>query len=59
MIYEPGTFVFLRVPDMEGQQKELHPFSISSTPVDRVCACPSGQSGVSRAGYPRSISGRS
>ena len=35
MIYEPGTFVFLRVPDMEGQQKELHPFSISSTPVDR------------------------
>ena len=35
MMYEPGTFVFLRVPDMEGQQKELHPFSISSTPVDR------------------------
>jgi predicted ferric reductase len=35
MVYEPGTFVFLRVPDMEGQQKELHPFSISSSPVDR------------------------
>ena len=35
MMYEPGTFVFLRVPNMEGQQKELHPFSISSTPVDR------------------------
>jgi predicted ferric reductase len=35
MMYEPGTFVFLRVPHMEGQQKELHPFSISSTPVDR------------------------
>ena len=35
MIYEPGTFVFLRVPDMEGQQKELHPFSISSSPVER------------------------
>jgi predicted ferric reductase len=35
MMYEPGTFVFLRVPSMEGQQKELHPFSISSTPVDR------------------------
>jgi predicted ferric reductase len=35
MMYEPGTFVFLRVPDMEGQQKELHPFSISSSPVDR------------------------
>ena len=35
MMYEPGTFVFLRVPDMEGRQKELHPFSISSSPVDR------------------------
>jgi predicted ferric reductase len=35
LMYEPGTFVFLRVPSMEGQQKELHPFSISSTPVDR------------------------
>ncbi len=35
MMYEPGTFVFLRVPDMEGQQKELHPFAISSSPVDR------------------------
>ncbi|HEY7322435.1 MAG TPA: ferric reductase-like transmembrane domain-containing protein, partial [Candidatus Binatia bacterium] len=35
MMYEPGTFVFLRVPDMERQQKELHPFSISSSPVDR------------------------
>jgi predicted ferric reductase len=35
MMYEPGTFVFLRAPDMEGQQKELHPFSISSSPVDR------------------------
>jgi predicted ferric reductase len=35
IIYEPGTFVFLRVPDMEGQQKELHPFAISSSPVDR------------------------
>src|SRR5262245_5743811 len=35
MMYEPGTFVFLRVPDMEGQQKELHPFSISSSPVER------------------------
>ena len=35
MMYEPGTFVFLRVPDLEGQQKELHPFSISSSPVDR------------------------
>lgn len=35
MMYEPGTFAFLRVPSMEGQQKELHPFSISSSPVDR------------------------
>jgi predicted ferric reductase len=35
MMYEPGTFIFLRVPEMEGQQKELHPFSISSSPVDR------------------------
>jgi predicted ferric reductase len=35
MMYEPGTFVFLRVPDLEGQRKELHPFSISSSPVDR------------------------
>ncbi|MBI3798565.1 MAG: ferric reductase-like transmembrane domain-containing protein [Deltaproteobacteria bacterium] len=35
MMYEPGTFVFLRVPGMEGQQKELHPFSLSSSPVDR------------------------
>jgi predicted ferric reductase len=35
MMYEPGTFVFLRVPGMEGQQKELHPFAISSSPVDR------------------------
>jgi len=35
MMYEPGTFAFLRIPTMEGQQKELHPFSISSSPVER------------------------
>src|SRR5262249_13984764 len=35
MMYEPGTFVFLRLPHMEGQQKQLHPFSIPSTPLDR------------------------
>jgi predicted ferric reductase len=35
MMYEPGTFVFLRVPTMEGERKELHPFSISSSPVER------------------------
>jgi predicted ferric reductase len=35
MMYEPGTFVFLRVPALEGQRKELHPFSLSSSPVDR------------------------
>ena len=35
MMYEPGTFVFLRVPDLAQHRKELHPFSISSSPVDR------------------------
>jgi predicted ferric reductase len=35
MMYEPGTFVFVRVPDLESHRKELHPFSISSSPVDR------------------------
>ncbi|MFN3233452.1 MAG: ferric reductase-like transmembrane domain-containing protein [Alphaproteobacteria bacterium] len=35
MMYEPGTFVFLGVPGFENQAKELHPFSISSSPVDR------------------------
>jgi predicted ferric reductase len=35
MMYEPGTFIFLRIPSLGGQQKELHPFSISSSPVDR------------------------
>ena len=35
MMYEPGTFVFLRIPSLNGQHKELHPFSISSSPVDR------------------------
>jgi predicted ferric reductase len=35
MMYEPGTFVFLRVPGLEQHRTELHPFSISSSPVDR------------------------
>lgn len=35
MMYEPGTFVFLRVPDLAGHEKELHPFSVTSSPVDR------------------------
>ena len=35
MMYEPGTFIFLRIPSLDGQQNELHPFSISSSPVDR------------------------
>lgn len=35
MMYEPGTFVFIAVPAFEGQQHELHPFSISSSPVER------------------------
>jgi len=34
-MYEPGTFVFIRVPDHGRHAQELHPFSISSTPVDR------------------------
>ena len=35
MMYEPGTFVFLRIPDLQGHEKELHPFSLTSSPVDR------------------------
>lgn len=35
MMYEPGAFVFLGAPQVEGYAGELHPFSISSTPVDR------------------------
>ena len=35
MMYEPGTFVFLRVPSFKGMERELHPFSISSSPLDR------------------------
>lgn len=35
MMYEPGTFVFLRVPKHGRHGQELHPFSISSSPVDR------------------------
>lgn len=35
MMYQPGTFVFLRVPSFAGQAGELHPFSLSSSPVER------------------------
>ncbi|MGE0448883.1 MAG: ferric reductase-like transmembrane domain-containing protein [Vicinamibacterales bacterium] len=35
MMYEPGTFAFVRIPDHGRHANELHPFSISSTPVDR------------------------
>lgn len=35
MMYEPGTFVFLRVPSFAEQARELHPFSLSSSPVAR------------------------
>ena len=35
MMYEPGTFVFVRVPSMPHHRTELHPFSISSSPVER------------------------
>jgi predicted ferric reductase len=33
MMYEPGTFVFVRVPNFKGRERELHPFSISSSPL--------------------------
>lgn len=33
MIYEPGTFVFINRPDRDS--RELHPFSISSSPAER------------------------
>ena len=35
MMYEPGTFVFIRIPHHGRHAQELHPFSLSSTPVDR------------------------
>jgi predicted ferric reductase len=35
MMYEPGTFVFLRIPNLTGHNKEFHPFSLSSSPVNR------------------------
>jgi predicted ferric reductase len=35
MMYEPGTFVFIGVPALHAMRRELHPFSISSSPVER------------------------
>lgn len=35
MMYQPGTFAFLRAPTLAPHARELHPFSISSTPVAR------------------------
>ena len=35
MMYDPGTFVFIRVPALTEHRTELHPFSISSSPVER------------------------
>ena len=35
MMYEPGTFAFIGVPSLTDHRRELHPFSISSSPVDR------------------------
>jgi predicted ferric reductase len=35
MMYEPGTFAFIRVPRFAGKAGELHPFSISSSPLNR------------------------
>ena len=32
---EPGTFVFIRVPSFKGKERELHPFSVSSSPLQR------------------------
>lgn len=35
MMYEPGTFVFINRPGSKRGRKELHPFSISSSPAER------------------------
>ena len=35
MMCEPGTFVFIRVPSLKGRERELHPFSVSSSPLQR------------------------
>ncbi|WP_426957535.1 ferredoxin reductase family protein [Muricoccus radiodurans] len=35
MIYDPGTFVFIALRAAKGVSGELHPFSISSSPVER------------------------
>jgi len=35
MIYDPGTFAFISVPESPSLPTELHPFSISSSPVNR------------------------
>jgi predicted ferric reductase len=35
MMYEPGTFVFINVPGLSDHAREFHPFSLSSTPVER------------------------
>lgn len=35
MMFEPGTFVFISVPAFKGKERELHPFSISSSPLQR------------------------
>lgn len=35
MMYDPGTFVFVGFPGFDRQRFELHPFSISSSPVER------------------------
>ena len=35
MMFEPGTFVFIGVRSFKGRERELHPFSISSSPLER------------------------
>ena len=43
MIYEPGTFVFLRVPDMEGAAKRTSSFfALLVAGGAAICACLSG-----------------
>ncbi len=35
MTFDPGSFVFISVPATPGVPRQLHPFSISSSPVER------------------------
>lgn len=35
MMYIPGNFVFIAIPEFNDKKNELHPFSISSSPTER------------------------